>query len=42
MLSWNGPYADTADPIDINHFDIDFGDDSSAPSDLIDEALQDR
>jgi hypothetical protein len=27
LFFWGGNYADTADPIDINAFNIDFGDD---------------
>jgi hypothetical protein len=29
LFFWGGTYADTADPIDINAFNIDFGDDSN-------------
>lgn len=34
LFFWGGNYADTADPIGINAFDIDFGDDPNGnPSD---------
>ena len=32
LFVWGGSYADTADPIDVNAFDIDFGDDSDGNS----------
>lgn len=32
LYFWGGTYADTADPIDINAFNIDFGDDSNSNS----------
>lgn len=40
MLGQNDAYANTAEPIDINAFDIDFGDDAGETSAAIDAVLQ--
>jgi len=39
FLTWTGNYADTADPIDINAFNIDFGDGANGKTDKTDEAV---
>ena len=40
MLGQNQAQSNTSDPIDINAFDIDFGDDSDDASAAIDAILQ--
>ena len=39
MLTWDSQTANTADPIDINQFNVDFGDDDESLGD-IDDVLQ--